>query len=126
MKGKDAIYSELDDTNGKSLIAYITDVLKTNEDKMNISFSNNTINIISKKYGSINNIIPILSNCYSCNFYDIKDNPAVTLEGGKDPSINTILQALYSTIDNVFCKMDLENQTITVTHKEIGKKLILI
>ncbi|MBN3451404.1 distal tail protein Dit [Clostridium botulinum] len=122
VKGKDAIYSELDDTNGKSLIAYITDVLKTNEDKMNISFSNNTINIISKKYGSINNIIPVLSNCYSCNFYDIKDNPAVTLEGGKDPSVNTILQALYSTIDNVFCKMDLENQTITVTHKEVGKK----
>ncbi|QDY27166.1 hypothetical protein [Clostridium botulinum] len=122
MKGKDAIYDEIDDTNGKSLIAYIVDVLKTNEDKMNISFSNNTINIISKKYGSINNIIPILSNCYSCNFYDIKDNPAVTLEGGKDPSVNTILQALYSTIDNVFCKMDLENQTITVTHKEIGKK----
>lgn len=126
VNGKDAIYSEIDDTNGKSLIAYITDVLKTNEDKMNISFSNDTINIVSKKYGSINNIIPILSNCYSCNFYDIKDNPAVTLEGGKDPSINTILNALHSTINNnsneVASDLDLENQTITVIHKKIGKK----
>lgn len=127
--GLDPSYDNIDEIKGKRLIEYIKECLQLDNDNINFEYSSsnrNTIKITNKKYGTLGNLIPVISNCYSCDFKTIDDKFTVTLDGGKDALMNEIIPKLAQVIKenntDLNITYDLDKKLINVVSKTTGKK----
>ena len=113
--------------NGIKLINVVKDVLhKEQGTDFDFIISTNKINIANRKYGTIGNLISVISNCNACEFKNTSGEFTVTLDGGQDPSIETCINKLVEVITtnntDVNVEKDLVKKEIKITYKESGAK----